>query len=138
MNDGRSSDERQLIGSGSPFEGRFGFSRAVRVGSHVWVAGTAPIGRDGATVGVGDAAAQARRCFAIIGAALEAAHGSLADVVRTRVLLTHIEDWEAVAAVHGEVFAAIRPACTVMQVSRFIDPTWLVEMEADAVIAEAR
>lgn len=128
------SDDRQLITSGSPFEGPFGFSRAVRVGNHIWVAGTAPIGADGKTVGVGDAAAQARQCFAIVRAALEAAQGSLANVVRTRVLLTRIEDWSAVAAVHGELFASVRPACTVMQVNRFIDPEWLVELEVDAVL----
>lgn len=137
MHDGQLSSERLLISSGSPFEGPFGFSRAVRVGAQVWVAGTAPIGPDGATFGVGDPGAQARRCFAIIGAALEAANGSLASVVRTRVFLTRIEDWAAVAAVHGELFAAIRPACTVLQVSRFIDPTWLVEIEADAWIVES-
>jgi enamine deaminase RidA (YjgF/YER057c/UK114 family) len=129
------SNDRQLIASGSPFEAAFGFSRAVRVGNQLWVAGTAPIGPDGKTVGVGDAAAQARQCFAIIRAALEAAQGSLASVVRTRVLLTRIEDWSVVAAVHGELFVGIRPACTVMQVSRFIDPEWLVELEVDAVLA---
>jgi enamine deaminase RidA (YjgF/YER057c/UK114 family) len=132
------SDDRQLITSGSPFEVPFGFSRAVRVGTRVWVAGTAPIGPDGKTVGVGDAAAQARQCFAIIRAALEAAQGSLADVVRTRVLLTHIEDWTAVTAVHGELFAEIRPACTVMQVVRFVDPEWRVEIEVDAVLGAAK
>jgi enamine deaminase RidA (YjgF/YER057c/UK114 family) len=105
----------------------------VRVGDLILVAGTAAIGADGNTVGTGDAAAQARRCLEIIGAALEKAGASLKDVVRTRVFLTRIEDWAAVTGVHGEVFAAIRPACTVVQVSRFIDPTWLVEIEADAV-----
>jgi enamine deaminase RidA (YjgF/YER057c/UK114 family) len=131
------SHQLQLISSGSPFEGSFGFSRAIRVGPHIWVAGTAPIGPDGAVVGAGDPAAQARRCFAIIRGALEAAQASLSDVVRTRILLTRIEDWSAVAAVHGELFATIRPACTVMQVSRFVDPAWLVEIEADAFIAAA-
>jgi enamine deaminase RidA (YjgF/YER057c/UK114 family) len=85
-------------------------------------------------VGVADAGQQARRCLEIIRAALEQAGGSLRDVVRTRVLLTRIEDWEAVATVHGQVFGDIRPANTIMQVSRFIDPTWLVEIEADAVV----
>lgn len=127
--------ERQLISSGSPFEPRVGFSRAVRVGPWVSVSGTAPIGPDGATVGVGDAGAQARRCFEIIDAALRRAGASLSDVVRSRVLLARIEDWEPVARVHGEVFGAIRPASTIMQVVRFIDPDWLVEIEADALIA---
>jgi enamine deaminase RidA (YjgF/YER057c/UK114 family) len=98
------------------------------------VAGTAPLGPDGRTVGRGDAAVQARRCLEIIAAALDAAGASLRHVVRTRILLTQIEDWEAVAAVHCEVFRDIRPANTTMQVSRFIDRDWLVEIEADAVI----
>jgi enamine deaminase RidA (YjgF/YER057c/UK114 family) len=111
-----------------------GFSRAVRVGQFVCVAGTAPIAADGETAAPGDAAGQARRCLEIIAAALAEAGAGLADVVRTRVLLTRIEDWSAVSAVHGEVFAAVRPACTVMQVARFIDPRWLVEFEVDAIV----
>jgi len=125
---------RALISSGSPYEPRIGISRAVRAGTMVTVAGTAPIGTDGRTVGPGDPAAQARRCIAIIAAALERAGASLRHVVRTRILLTRITDWEAVAAVHGEFFRDIRPANTVMEISRFIDPDWLVEIEADAVI----
>ena len=125
---------RQLISSGSPFEPKVGMSRAVRVGTMVSVAGTAPLGPDGRTVSPGNAAAQARRCLEIISAALEGAGTSLREVVRTRILLTRIEDWQAVAAVHGEFFRDIRPATTVMQVSRFIDPEWLVEIEADAVL----
>ena len=127
---------RKLISSGSPYEPKVGISRAVRAGSIVTVSGTAPLGPDGRTVGKGDAAAQARRCLEIIGAALEQAGASFRHVVRTRTLLTRIEDWQAVAAVHGEVFGAIRPANTIMQVSRFIDPDWLVEFEADAVIED--
>ena len=111
-----------------------GISRAVRVGPIITVAGTAPLGPDGKTVGRGDAAAQARRCLEIISAALEKAGASMEHVVRTRILLTRIEDWEAVTTVHGEFFRDIRPANTVMQVSRFIDPLWLVEFEADAVL----
>lgn len=126
--------ERRNVSSGSPYEPRIGISRAVRVGPLVTVAGTAPLGPDGRTVGRGDAGAQARRCFEIIRAALEQSGASLRDVVRTRILLTRIEDWEAVALVHGEVFRDIRPANTIMQVSRFIDPDWLVEIEADAVV----
>jgi enamine deaminase RidA (YjgF/YER057c/UK114 family) len=129
---------RRNVSSGSPYEPRIGISRAVRVGSIVTLAGTAPIGPDGRTVGAGDVAAQARRCFEIIRTALEQAGASLGDVVRTRILLTRIEDWEAVAAVHGEFFRDIRPVNTVMQITRFIDPAWLVEIEADAVLEDAR
>ena len=125
---------RQLISSGSPYEPQIGISRAVRVGSVVAVSGTAPLGADGRTVARGDAAGQAKRCLEIIKEALERAGTSLDQVIRTRTLLTRIEDWQAVASVHGEVFGAIRPANTVMQVSQFIDPDWLVEFEADAVI----
>ena len=125
---------RQLVSSGSPYEPRIGFSRAVRVGNVVAVSGTAPIGPDGKTVGVGDVAAQARRCLEIVGQALSGAGASLSDVIRTRVLLARISDWEAVAAVHGEVFAGIRPASTFLQIARLIDDEWLVEIEADAVV----
>ena len=125
---------RQLISSGSPYEPQIGISRAVRVGSVVAVSGTAPLGLDGRTVAVGDPAGQARRCLEIIKQALERAGASLDQVVRTRTLLTRIEDWQAVGSVHGEFFGAIRPANTVMQVSCFIDPDWLVEFEADAVV----
>ena len=125
---------RQLISSGSPYEPRVGISRAVRVGSIIAVSGTAPLGPDGKTVGKGDPAAQARRCLEIIKDALGRAGASLDQVLRTRTLLTRIDDWQAVAAVHGEFFGSIRPANTIMQVSRFIDPDWLVELEADAVV----
>lgn len=125
---------RKLVSSASPYEAKVGFSRAVRVGAVVSVAGTAPLGQDGRTVAAGDAAAQARRCLEIIATTLEGAGASMHHVVRTRILLTRIEDWPAVASVHGEYFRNIRPACTVMQVSRFIDGDWLVEIEADAVV----
>ncbi|MDR6841181.1 RidA family protein [Pseudoxanthomonas sacheonensis] len=124
---------RKLVSSGSPFEPKIGMSRAVRVGAIVAIAGTAPI-LEGKTAGIGDPAAQARRCLEIIAAALQDAGSSLSQVVRTRILLTNIDDWEAVAAVHGEYFRDIRPVNTTMQVSRFINPDWLVEIEADAVI----
>lgn len=126
---------RTLISSGSPFEPKVGMSRAVRVGDVIAISGTAPLGPDGRTIGSGDVAAQARRCLEIIAAALENAGASLEDVVRTRILLVRIEDWQAVAAVHGEFFGGIRPANTIMQVSRFIDPEWLVELEVDAVVS---
>jgi len=125
---------RKLVSSGSPYEPKVGISRAVRAGNVIAVSGTAPLGSDGRTVGIGDAGAQARRCLEIIAAALEKAGASLRQVVRTRTLLVHIEDWQAVAAVHGEFFREIRPANTIMQVSRFIDPDWLIEFEADAVV----
>lgn len=125
---------RQRVSTGSPYEPKIAISRAVRVGNVIAVAGTAPLGADGRTVGVGDPSAQARRCFEIVGTALGKLGASLDDVTRTRILLTRIEDWEAVALVHGEVFRDIRPACTVMQVTRFIDPDWLIEVEADAVV----
>jgi len=128
---------RKLISSGSPYEPKVGISRAVRVGPIISVAGTAPLGPDGKTVGRGDAAAQARRCLEIISAALEKAGASMEHVVRTRILLTRIEDWEVVATVHGEFFRDIRPANTIMQISRFIHPEWLVEIEADAVVDDA-
>ena len=131
-----SNEGRQRVSSGSPYEPRIGISRGVRAGRVIAVAGTAPIGPDRKTVAVGDAAAQARRCFEIVQAALEQLGASLSDVTRTRILLTRIEDWEAVATVHGEFFKDVRPANTVMQVVRFIDPDWLVEVEADAVIDE--
>ena len=126
---------RRVVSSGSPLEPVIGFSRAVRVGNVICVAGTAPIREDGATVGVGDAAAQTKRCLEIIERALQDAGASLADVVRTRVLLKNIEDWSAVAAVHGQCFSTIRPACTVCQVVGFIDPRWLVEIEVDAIVS---
>src|SRR5687767_7365259 len=125
---------RKLVSSGSPYEPKVGISRAVRVGPIISVAGTAPLGPDGRTVGRGDPGAQARRCLEIIAAALEKAGASMKQVVRTRILLTRIEDWQAVATVHGEFFRDIRPVNTIMQISRFIDPDWLVEIEADAVV----
>ena len=126
--------ERKSVSSGSPYEPIVGLSRAVRIENLVAVAGTAPLGPDGRTVGSGDPAAQARRCFEISRAALEQLGAGLEDVIRTRILLTRIEDWRAVAEVHGEFFRDIRPANTTMQVSRFIDPDWLVETEVDAVV----
>jgi len=128
---------RQNVSTGSPYEPILGISRAVRIGNLVAVAGTAPLGPDGETVGRGDPAAQAERCFEIARAALERLGASLEDVLRTRILLTRIEDWRAVAEVHGRFFGDIRPVNTVLQVVRFIDPDWLVEIEVDAVVGEA-
>jgi enamine deaminase RidA (YjgF/YER057c/UK114 family) len=110
-----------------------GFCRAVRVGNIVAVSGTAPLSPDGLTVAIGDVGAQARRCFEIIADALGRLGADISDVVRTRVFLTRIDDWKQVAEVHGDFFRSIRPAATFVQVTRFIDPDWLVEIEADAV-----
>ena len=128
------SDTRQRVSSGSPYEPIVGISRAVRAGSFISVAGTAPLDAQGRTVAPGDAGAQARRCFEIVARALGELGAGLGDVVRTRILLTRIEDWERVARVHGDFFRDVRPANTIMQVTRFIDPDWLVEVEADAVV----
>ena len=125
---------RQNISSASPYEGVIGFSRAVRVGRHVAVSGTAPIGPDGHTVGAGDAYAQARRCLDIIEQALQQAGAQLSDVVRTRVFLVDASLWEQVGRAHGERFSAIRPASTMVQVAALLSPDWLVEIEADAVV----
>ena len=126
--------QRQTVSTGSPYEPLIGISRAVRVGNIVAVAGTAPLGPDGKTVGVGDPAIQVRRCLEISRLAIEELGGSLSDVVRTRILLTRIDDWREAARVHGEFFREIRPVNTIVQVARFIDPEWLVETEVDAVV----
>lgn len=128
--------DRQLISNGNPMEAIAGFSRAVRTGPYVSVGGTAPVGPDGATVGVGDVAVQTRRCIEIISEALEQAGSGLADVVRTRVLLTDISDWKAAIAVRREFFGDARPVETIMAVSGFVNPEWLVELEADAIIRD--
>ncbi len=128
--------KRRLISSGSPYESVVGFSRAVRVGNIIMVGGTAPIGSDGETVAPGDAGEQARHCIETIKKALEQAGASLKDVVRTRTILKQIEDWETVARVRGEYFNEIRPVDTIMQVTSFINPEWLVEIEVDAVADE--
>lgn len=125
---------RVLVPSISPYAPIIGFSRAVRVGNLIVVGGTAPIDTNGKTVGVGDPAAQARQCLEIISAALEQAGASLRDVVRTRMLLTRIDDWPAIAKVRGEYFKDIRPVDTVVEVNGFINKEWLIEIEVDAVI----
>lgn len=127
---------RQGASSGSPLEPEIGFRRATRAGVHVAVAGTAPLGPDGRTVGEGDLAAQTRRCLEISQAALVAVGADLGDVVRTRIMLTDITHWREAAAVHGEFFSDIRPAATFVEVSRFIDPAWLVETEMDAIVGD--
>jgi enamine deaminase RidA (YjgF/YER057c/UK114 family) len=127
--------ERRLISSGSPYEPIVGYSRAVVVGDRVFVSGTASIMPDGAEPPP-DAYGQAKRCVEIIAAALEQAGASLEDVVRTRVYLLHTRDFEEVGRAHGEAFAEIRPANTTVVIAELVDPRWLVEIEAEAVIAE--
>ena len=124
--------DRRNISSGSPFETTIGFSRAVRVGDRVVVSGTAPVWADGSCDP--DPAAQARRCLEIIEAALEQAGARRDDVVRTRTYLVDRRDWEAVGAVHGEVFRETRPASTMIIVGGLLDPRWKVEIEAEAVV----
>lgn len=129
--------ERRTVEIANPYAERIGFSRAVRVGPFVSVGGTAPLGPDGKTVGKGDPAGQARRCFEIIRDALEGAGASLDDVVRTRLILTRIEDYEVIAPVRKEFVGHVKPVDTIMQIDRFVDPDWLLEVEADAVIADS-
>ncbi|MBS1721575.1 MAG: RidA family protein [Armatimonadetes bacterium] len=125
---------RQRVSSGSPYEPVIGFSRAVREGDRVFVSGTAPIGPDGKTAGVGDPAAQAQRCWEIIVAALAELGATPADVVRTRTYLTRAEDWEEVGRVHGKFFGEARPASTMVVAGGLLDPEWLVEVEAEAIV----
>jgi enamine deaminase RidA (YjgF/YER057c/UK114 family) len=128
--------ERRNIGSGSAWEPVVGYSRAVRVGSQVFVAGTTAVGPDGGVVGPDDLYAQTKRALAIIEAALMEAGASMRDVVRTRMFLRDISRWEEAGRAHGEVFGEIRPAATMVEVTRLIDPAMLIEIEADAVVAE--
>ena len=125
---------RHNVSSGSPFEPRIGLSRAVRIGNIIAVSGTAPL-VDGKTAHPGDVYAQTKRCIEIMLEALAKAGGSPEHVIRTRVMLTDIARWQDAGRAHGEVFGAIRPANTVVAISRFIDPEWLVETELDAVVA---
>ena len=126
---------RQLVSSGSPFEPRIGFSRAVRVGDRVVVAGTAPQWPDGSVDA--DVEVQTARCLEIMLAALEEAGASRGDVIRTRTFLVDAADWEAAGRAHGRVFADVRPASTMVVVRGFLDERWRVEMEAEAVIGSA-
>ena len=125
---------RALVSSGSYLEPVIGFSRAVRVGDHIAIGGTAPIAAAGGTAAIRDAYGQARRCLEIIGKALADAGAGLEHVTRTRLLLTDIAHWQAVARAHSEVFRDIRPVTTMMAGAVFVDPDWLVEIEVDAIV----
>jgi enamine deaminase RidA (YjgF/YER057c/UK114 family) len=127
------SNQRQNIPGTSPFEPIIGFSRAVRIDNQVHVSGTGPVGADDS-----DVAEQTDRCLTLIATALKNAGSSLDHVYRTRMYLTHVEDWETVGRVHGKFFGAIRPAATMVVVAGLLNPGWRIEIEADALIPDSK
>jgi enamine deaminase RidA (YjgF/YER057c/UK114 family) len=127
--------KRQNVSSESPYEDKIGFSRAVRCGQWLSVSGTAPIKPDGTTAGIGDVYQQTHYCLQIIETAIIAAGGQLSDVVRTRVMLTDITRWRDAGKAHADYFKEIKPACTFIEVKGLINKEWLVEIEADCVVA---
>ena len=124
---------RKIVSSGSHLEEPIGFSRACRVGNSISVSGTAPI-KNGQTVHVGDLYNQTKYCLLLSIKAIEEANGCIQDVIRTRIMLTDITHWKEAAKAHGELFSTIKPACTFVEVSRFIGENWLVETEVDCVV----
>lgn len=125
---------RRNISGNSPWEALVGYSRAVRVGPHVWVSGTTATDDSGALVGSGEPGSQARQALDNIRRALEAAGAGIAQVVRTRIYVTNVENWPAIAAAHAEFFGAVRPAATMVEVVRLVSPEMLVEIEAEAYV----
>lgn len=130
------SKNRASTTSGSPYETNIGFCRAVRVGDMIAVSGTGPIALDGTTAGPSDAYRQAQRCLEIIVQAITDLGGSIDDVVRTRIYIVNVEDWEDVGRAHGEVFTATKPAATMVVVSKLLGEDWLVEIEADCIATD--
>jgi enamine deaminase RidA (YjgF/YER057c/UK114 family) len=128
--------ERRLVSNGNPMEEIVGFSRAVRVGPFIAVGGTAPVDANGKTVGVGDVFAQTTRCFEIIEAALVQAGSGIEDIVRTRVILTDIDNWKDAIEARKAYCQTSRPVDTIMAITRFVNPEWLVEIEVDTVVAD--
>ncbi len=124
---------RKILSSGSPFEETIGFSRACRVGSIIAVSGTASLNESGETICIGDAYGQTKRCLEISLHAIQDLGGSIEGVVRTRIMLKDIKDWELAAKAHGELFSMVKPACTFVEVKGFINPEWLVETEVECV-----
>jgi enamine deaminase RidA (YjgF/YER057c/UK114 family) len=128
--------DRERISSGTPWEPVVGYSRAVKVGRRIFVSGTTALDREGRLVGIGDVYAQTAQALGNIRTALEQAGARVEDVVRTRIYVTDISGWEEVGRAHGEIFGEIRPASSMVEVSRLVDPAMMVEIEADAIVGE--